>query len=148
QNCKACGKICPDTADCVAGKCKCQPGDTLCGDQCVDTDVDEAHCGACDQTCIGGTCDGGECVCPDGETNCGGTCANLDQDPKHCGSCDVACTDAEVCGVPDSGAGGGGGAPAGGVHECVCPPDREDCSGVCADLQTDHDHCGDCDTAC
>jgi len=33
---------------------------------------------------------------------------------------------------------------------CVrdCPPGQTDCYGVCADLNADPEHCGDCDTAC
>jgi len=151
QNCKDCGRVCPDTATCENAKCICPDATTLCDNQCVDTDTDEANCGGCGKTCIGGTCTDGKCICPDAETNCSGTCANLDTDHEHCGACNVACSPAEVCGEPESA--GGGTAGAGGTtgdvtHECVCPPDREDCDGVCADLQTDHDHCGSCAVAC
>jgi hypothetical protein len=151
-NCNGCGKACPDTAECLDAKCVCPGDESLCDDQCVDTDTDEANCGGCGKPCIGGTCTAGKCVCPKGETNCDGTCADLDVDKQHCGSCDVACSDAEICGVPeDSGAGGAAGAAGAGgnvTHECVCPPDREDCDGVCADLNTDSQHCGACNIAC
>jgi len=44
------------------GTCVCAEGFTLCGDACVDTNTDVAHCGACDnacdegQTCVDGAC--------------------------------------------------------------------------------------------
>jgi len=152
MNCNGCGKACPDTAVCEDAKCVCPGTEIVCGDQCVDTDTDQDNCGGCGLPCIGGACTGGVCVCPEGKTNCHGTCADLDTDKQHCGSCNVACSDAEICGLPPDVVGaagaGGGGSGGEGVHECVCPPEREDCSGVCADLTSDMNHCGDCDTAC
>lgn len=38
-------------------------GQTLCGEACVDTFSDSAHCGTCDRACASGTtCQGGACV--------------------------------------------------------------------------------------
>ncbi|RMG98913.1 MAG: hypothetical protein D6705_04775 [Deltaproteobacteria bacterium] len=42
----------------------CPMGQTLCGGDCVDTDIDRDHCGGCNQPCPAGAfaCDGGTCV--------------------------------------------------------------------------------------
>jgi hypothetical protein len=56
-----------------------------CNDVCVDTDVDEANCGACGVTC--GT----------GETCCGGGCIDTDTDLNNCGGCGITCVGDEIC---------------------------------------------------
>src|SRR5687768_14028847 len=39
--------------------------ETMCGSECVDTQSNEDHCGACDEACDDGrTCEAGDCVCP------------------------------------------------------------------------------------
>jgi hypothetical protein len=41
-----------------------QPGETICGDQCVDTETDVANCGGCGNQCpTGDTCAAGTCSC-------------------------------------------------------------------------------------
>jgi hypothetical protein len=52
------------TRDALTCECNCPTGQTLCNDQCVDLDSDEANCGACGKACTGGTsCVGGSCQC-------------------------------------------------------------------------------------
>jgi hypothetical protein len=67
---------------------------TACGDRCVDTQLDRAHCGGCDQACpeeevcsLGGC--GLECV--GGTTRCGDACVDAMVNPEHCGGCDKPC---------------------------------------------------------
>jgi hypothetical protein len=50
----------------------------------------------------------------------------------HCGACGHACLNDEIC--EDA--------------ECVCPPGKTDCDGICTDLETDESHCGVCDNTC
>lgn len=52
---------CPAGGVCQAGSCEC-PVDQ-CGDQCVDTASDPAHCGGCGEACLPNEgCDAGFCV--------------------------------------------------------------------------------------
>ena len=64
-----CSGACSTDADCLggvceAGVCVCGAGLSLCAFECVDTDTNTDHCGACGnpcsagQTCVGGTCTG------------------------------------------------------------------------------------------
>jgi hypothetical protein len=39
----------------------CSASTTLCGQGCVDTEVDASNCGACEHDCLGGTCSEGRC---------------------------------------------------------------------------------------
>jgi|GEM_PF-3528423 len=46
---------------------QCAQGESLCGDGCVDTQISDAHCGACDSACVApsgalATCTDGGCV--------------------------------------------------------------------------------------
>ena len=74
DHCGGCGKACEEAAFCSDGKCVartvvegeamtlCAEGLTLCGESCVSTDDDVAHCGACgtacddDERCSSGAC--------------------------------------------------------------------------------------------
>lgn len=64
--------------------------------------------------------------------------------------CTPSC-DGKSCG--DNGCGGSCGeceAPyaCSAAFTCACPVDTQDCSGACANLQTDETHCGTCGNAC
>jgi hypothetical protein len=55
----------------------CDAGETSCSGACVDTDTDEANCGACGNPCAGDQiCTDGECTlaCGVNETFCGSDC--------------------------------------------------------------------------
>ncbi|HEY4107088.1 MAG TPA: hypothetical protein VGM44_24475 [Polyangiaceae bacterium] len=41
---------------------KCDPPLVLCGNQCVDLNIDPLHCGSCPNVCPSGICQGGKCV--------------------------------------------------------------------------------------
>jgi hypothetical protein len=78
------------------------PGQTRCGDRCVDIDTDESHCGTCGVECAGDErCIDGQCACGDGVggsiQSCDGTCVNVMHDSFHCGGCERSCTFGTVC---------------------------------------------------
>jgi len=108
---------------------------TMCGEDCVDTNTDLAHCGACDAACGENQgCDAGSCVCTMGTESCGDACVDTQSDPLHCGACDNVCPDGWLC----------------SLGECAldCDMGLQACGDSCVDLQTDPLYCGDCDTAC
>lgn len=120
-----------DTADradpCAAG--------TRCGDACVDTATDPAHCGACGVRCAEGeVCADGACAaaCPAGRAPCAGGCFDLQTSAAHCGACGSACPAGATC---MDGA-------------CACPAGHAECGGACVDLAADDAHCGGCGVAC
>ena len=103
----------------------CPSSLTACGNACVDTNTDPAHCGGCTTACSapdGGTpgCDAGACTfaCGGGLSVCGQACVDETNDPNNCGGCGVPC-DGGAC-----------------------------CTGQCADLATDDSNCGTCGHAC
>lgn len=117
----------------------------MCGDVCVDTASDPAHCGACGGACVAPpnavpVCSVGACafVCASGFVRCGDACVDLNSDAAHCGACGNACE-----------------GPEGGTSACVagscapaCPAGTERCGDACVDTATDKDHCGTCSNAC
>lgn len=57
------GSPCPADTTCEAGVCVCAGGQTLCDDECVDTNTDAHHCGACNTPCNSPyVCTNGQCV--------------------------------------------------------------------------------------
>ncbi len=85
----------------------------MCGDSCVDTQADDAHCGGCDSTCTSGkTCQTGSCVCASGLEACGDSCVDTASEAAHCGTCDRACASHESC------------------TEGVCLFDQDGCGGA------------------
>jgi hypothetical protein len=43
--------------------CQCGEGSMTCGDECINTQFDQLHCGECDNPCPNnGLCRGGTCV--------------------------------------------------------------------------------------
>jgi len=113
-NCGACGNECvggllcgrvDGARACVSG---CAVGEARCGDTCVDTETDPAHCGRCDGACPARanarrTCDATVCgyECNGGFADCDGDASNgcevdLRSDLASCGMCDQAC-DAVAC---------------------------------------------------
>jgi len=114
----------------------CSFGDevTECADSCVDTDRDEANCGACGNVCEadGSWCEGGQCLCSGDRIGCGSECVDNLTDVNHCGTCGNVCP-AEVACVEG---------------QCQCPGGDVACSGVCLDILTDVGHCGACGNTC
>ncbi len=113
----------------------CDPGLEPCGMQCVDTQEDAEHCGACDSACPeDSACVDGDCVC-DGELSlCEGSCVDLQNDINFCGDCDNPCPGDEVC------------------QQGQCRPDCSQglrlCDDRCADTNVDTEHCGACGNDC
>jgi len=71
----------------------CGTGQTVCGTGCVDTAVNNAHCGKCGNACESPrTCGAGKCNCPADYTDCNGQCVNTKIDAQNCGGCGKACT--------------------------------------------------------
>ena len=119
-----------------------------CGDACVDSRRDPAHCGACGQRCAAGgnataACQSGACVlvCPAGWTDCDGDAANGCEtdtvaDHENCGGCGRSC-------------GSGGACLAGRCNACPSGTTRW-CSGHgCTNtLNGDPANCGGCGMAC
>ncbi|MFO0606915.1 MAG: hypothetical protein U0324_27330 [Polyangiales bacterium] len=124
--------------DLTLGQGSCYAGTTRCGDACVDVQVNQGHCGACNNACPGGqTCTNGACVlqCPAGTTACNGRCVNLQTDNSNCGACNNFC--------------------AGGITTCsngtcvfACPPGWVSCGGRCVNVQSDTSNCGACNRFC
>jgi hypothetical protein len=98
-HCGACDEVCPPTATCVGGECKCPDGLEVCGTGCVNTQTNPSHCGGCDVVCGDDeVCNAGACSdgCDDLH-ECDGACVNLDTDAEHCGACGTPCGMAETC---------------------------------------------------
>ncbi|MEO0325817.1 MAG: hypothetical protein AAF447_22890 [Myxococcota bacterium] len=74
--------------------CGCDVGQTCCGTDCTNTQVDPFNCGACGVECTGGlVCSLGACrpACVEPTTLCGGLCVNAEEDPDNCGGCGIRC---------------------------------------------------------
>ena len=122
----------------------CEPGRTICGDECVDVASDPRFCGGCDNACPNGTvCTAGRCIDPADCRVAGAGCQGFTYCDQAVGNCvrgcaiDEQCGSDEVCNVD--------------THECACVPNLTRCPpviGNCVDVQTDLSYCGDCDTFC
>ncbi|WP_437636266.1 MXAN_6577-like cysteine-rich protein [Sorangium sp. So ce854] len=134
----------------------CTDGQTQCEGQCVDTQTDDLHCGACDgacaegQRCTEGRCEGaaggggaggeggegggegGGEACGEDETLCGARCVDLESDAANCGDCGVQCGAGRVCAAGD----------------CACSAELTECDDACVDVQSDRAHCGGCGAPC
>ncbi|MBI5513681.1 MAG: PKD domain-containing protein [Deltaproteobacteria bacterium] len=132
----------PDTADTPTDQAPvCPPGESVCGDRCVDTRTNPAHCGACGMPCpTGQQCTEGACrpLCEMGQTGCmvaGSTrCVNTATDSAHCGACGTACPMGEAC--------------AAGRCGVSCGEGQRACGGRCVDTASDAAHCGMCGNVC
>ncbi len=83
-----------------AGGAECGPNVTLCGDVCVDLDLDPENCGDCSVTCESGeVCSDGQCglECVGNTTLCGASCKDLQSDRANCGECDFSCAVRAIC---------------------------------------------------
>lgn len=141
--CVGCGS-CPANNQCVAGACvPCREGTTLCGNSCIDTQTNRAHCGACFAPCPTLTsatvvCASGACVftCAAGTADCNGVPVDgcersIANDRNNCGAC------GRVCGARMGCAG----------MTCQCQSPTVLCDGQCFD-PNDPRHCGRCGNAC
>jgi hypothetical protein len=87
--------------------------------------------------------DGSSRGCTSSQVQCPLGCADLQTDVTNCGSCGYRCP---------SGPPGTTVACSSGVCVATCTAPLTNCGDpttpICANLQTDADHCGDCDTEC
>lgn len=140
------------------------------------TDNDPKHCGSCSkactalQVCAAGVCKAAcdlptvKCTSSDGG---GGGCVDPATDPMNCGSCNNKCPVVDAGSVPaDNGNDAGinfgdagfdaGIPPKAGTATCTsskcgvsCPASLTGCAdNICYDTMNNHDHCGNCMTAC
>ena len=160
-NCGTCATACAADQICDAGSCVgCAVGEVVCGNSCIDTDTDPAHCGACDAACdllnvdVHG-CVGGSCTvvtCDANFGDCDAAAANgcevdLLTTTAHCGACGNACGAGESC---CNGTCVDLNADAQNCGACgnACAAGESCCSGACADLTNDVNNCGTCGNAC
>ena len=125
---------------------ECPPTQALCSGQCVDTEMDSHHCGECDMPCAGDeTCQDGQCLpldCGGSEIACASQCVDPTTNVDHCGDCANDCTSSVDGGIPICDT---------GQCSISCEDSSEtycDDHHVCADLDQDDDHCGDCGEGC
>lgn len=141
---------CPELGDDPAREI-CNYADAECGT--VDAeDVCEAWAGLGEVEC--GECDGGDecgeeidnvCGCPceidgqcyvDGDSSPDEECLICDPDESSEAFTEAEDgTECEETGICEGG-------------ECICEQDEAECDGTCVDLDSNRDHCGECDTAC
>lgn len=125
------------TVDDTAEPPVCEGAQLLCGESCVDPDIDVDHCGGCDSPCAAAeVCSGGQCtiVCGDGLTRCDGACVDTTNDDAHCGECSNPCAADETC--------------VDGSCMLGCDAGLVVCDDQCVDVMTDDAHCGICDFPC
>ena len=84
-----------DGVKCPSIQIMCQYLDTWI---CVTPDIDEDHCGGCNNKCgLHRECVDGECVCEEHYSECEGECVNLYIDAANCGTCGNACSATQTC---------------------------------------------------
>lgn len=115
-----------------------------CSDQCVRKDAPSFGCGIASCTpcdvphatpkCESGACAVETCQTGFGDCNADPGCESDLSAPQSCGSCGVVCQPGQVCD--------------GGTCSSACAGGKENCDGTCADLTTDEQHCGSCETTC
>lgn len=141
-NCGGCGNVCDGTC---------------CDGVCVNTDIDEDNCGACEmgcgatQECCGGSCNPVDvcagCAedCGAGESCCATECVDTQTDRFNCGGCGIACGAGSVCCAgtctPEDDAHCGG-----SCGDCTATGNGLCCNGAC--VPRDADHCTSCVTGC
>ncbi|MFA5624251.1 MAG: choice-of-anchor L domain-containing protein [Bradymonadales bacterium] len=75
---------------------------TVCGQDCVNTQISNVHCGECgkvcetNSSCINGLCQASQKDCGD-KFNCNGICVDLLNDSNHCGECNTFCGNNMLC---------------------------------------------------
>jgi hypothetical protein len=143
----------PDTAGMggeagMGGGC----GLDICGELCVDTSVDAAHCGACDRACSNENtsalaCASGQCTptCATGFADC--TTDDGEGDDDGCetnlndvATCGTSCGNLEVCEANEF--------CVDGVCQAQCEAPNTECGEACVNLEERIDHCGECDRGC
>lgn len=113
--------LCPDTLP------------VLCNSECVNTQTNPSHCGACNNACPSGQlCANATCQCQAGLTSCNNECVNIQGDSRHCGGCNSPCPAGQTC----------------AMGACVCSGGLTQCNQECVDVRTSMQHCGTCNNPC
>ena len=150
SNCGNCVVQANQNQTCISGDLVCNEG----YDSCItlvdpitsalyslhcdtNTNIDNNHCGVCDNVCITPyICNGGNCVCPGSFDTCGDVRActiDLNTDSSNCDDCGNVCPINSYC----------------SNGECVCGnPNQQICNGECVNVNTDSDNCGVCGSVC
>src|SRR5262245_52261912 len=87
------------TSTATGGPGECPDDRIDCGGECVDTNRDNAHCGACGAACgAGDRCVDGQCAldCQPALLECGGSCVDPMTNDGHCGGCSLSCRPGET----------------------------------------------------
>ncbi|MCA9713220.1 MAG: hypothetical protein H6713_12820 [Myxococcales bacterium] len=96
----------------------CQPGESFCGDSCIDTQWDDDNCGGCGESCPNGdSCNDGAC---NGVDSCN-ACAE-DSATGDCKAVNDACAADPQCAALDA---------------CLIPCQTQDCVQECANMYSD-----------
>lgn len=160
----------------TGGTGPCPTGQQICGQLCIDPEVDPDNCGSCGHACEANqACENGVCItsCDPGQLACDGGCFDPSSNNSHCGSCDNECNGGSscqagacecpgaltLCGdacvdtkVDNQNCGVCGTGCTGGTTcvngSCTCPSGEESCSGQCTDTNDDPQNCGSCGTIC
>jgi hypothetical protein len=127
------------------GATHCDPGMINCSGVCTHVASDPMNCGSCGNACpVGVGCAIGECTCHAPMLACDGLCIDPQSDHDHCGACGHACDATQVCSLGECIV------MCTAAHHEVCV--ATDTSGmrtqVCADLMSDSNNCGTCNTHC
>jgi hypothetical protein len=135
------------------GGSNCQPGETQCGNGCVNLGSDVDHCGACNQPCFDGpnstaTCSSGSC-----SVRCARGFADCDFNPRN--GCEADLSNSATCGACRNACPSGPNAGATctmGVCGLTCSPGFGDCDGLTTNgCETDLNSsatCGSCSNVC
>lgn len=89
------GLLCRGELACASGRCGCSAPRRACGESCVDTTSDEAHCGGCGRACAADGRPPDE-VCEDGSCRPCGEMSQRCCDPSA-SPIGVACFDSRLC---------------------------------------------------
>jgi hypothetical protein len=90
------GDCCPRSVGRCCGLACCGSGFVCCSEDlsdCTDLIADPSNCGACGNTCVGGSCVNKTCVCPPGQTETNGVCCSAGQ--SGCGG--RCCSAGDTC---------------------------------------------------
>ena len=151
------GGTCDDEHVAHEGRCldECPEDLSACNGACTDLSDDEQHCGECGNVCgSGSTCFQGACVEEPGDAGAEGDAsmdgaagdagdANADGAAGDAGDADM---DGAASDAGSDGAAGDGATEAG--PDAGCSPPLQACNGICTDVSTDPENCGDCDVVC
>jgi len=154
-----CGGTGECQGQCIEAQCVCPEGCSACDGVCkpdIFFETSPENCGGCGKGCsLPGTlvhgCSGGKCTplqCAAGFKDCDEEPDNgceFTVLPEECNGFDDDC-DKETDELPLDAP-----CPLGMICKqgaCECPAGKKACGGVCADVLTSKDHCGDCFIPC